>query len=158
MKLGKSYFRNMVFGAEDSLVSTVGVLFGVASASYDKTMILVTGLIVIVVEAISMGAGAFLSETSTQEVAGEEEGSTIMDGIIMFASYFFAGFVPLTPYILFTGEFAKYMSIVFSLIGLFFLGFLPQKKPIAGFRMVIVAGLAIFFGYIIATFSEHYLP
>ena len=27
------YFRNILFGAEDSLVSTVGVLFGVASSA-----------------------------------------------------------------------------------------------------------------------------
>ncbi|KKS14240.1 MAG: hypothetical protein UU72_C0051G0009 [candidate division WWE3 bacterium GW2011_GWB1_41_6] len=50
------YFRNLLFGAEDSLVSTVGVLFGVASSSaYTQQQILVTGLIVIAVEALSMG-------------------------------------------------------------------------------------------------------
>ena len=29
-KINQDYFRNMIFGAEDGLVSTVGILFGIS--------------------------------------------------------------------------------------------------------------------------------
>ena len=45
MKINPNYLRNMVFGAEDSLVSTTGVLFGLASSAANKSSILVTGLV-----------------------------------------------------------------------------------------------------------------
>lgn len=149
----------MIFGAEDSLVSTVGVLFGIASTTSETGIMVLTGLVVIVVEAISMGAGAFLSETSSQEVNGmqEEQGSTILDGVIMFLSYFIAGFIPLSPYLFIHVGYAKYISILCSLIALFFLGFIPQKRASSGIRMVVIAGIAIFMGFVIAHITEAYL-
>ena len=54
---------------EDSLVSTVGLLSGVAVANVPMTTILLTGLILIFVEAISMAAGSFLSEYSAEGYA-----------------------------------------------------------------------------------------
>ncbi len=158
-KAKAGYFRNMIFGAEDSLVSTVGVLFGVASTSFNDGFILITGFLVVTVEALSMGAGAFLSEKSAQEFAEENETgeSTIIDGLVMFAAYFFAGFIPLLPYIFIPGASAKYFSILFSVIALFFLGFVPQRSFKSGVRMMVVAGLAIFAGFLIGSVSEKFL-
>ena len=52
------YFRNFIFGVEDSLVSTVGLLSGVAIAGVPSRTILLTGVVLILVEAFSMAAGA----------------------------------------------------------------------------------------------------
>lgn len=158
-KAKAGYFRNMIFGAEDSLVSTVGVLFGIASTSFNDGFILITGFLVVTVEALSMGAGAFLSEKSAQEFAEENETgeSTIIDGLVMFAAYFFAGFIPLLPYIFIPGTSAKYFSILFSIVALFFLGFIPQRSFKSGVRMMVVAGLAIFAGFLIGSMSEKFL-
>lgn len=153
----------MIFGAEDSLVSTVGVLFGIASTTYDKSLIIVTGLIVVAVEALSMGAGAFLSETSAEEYENGEglknttkkqSNTHISDGIIMFLSYFFAGFIPLSPYLFLDDGSAKYVSILLSVIALYFLGYIPQKKVMSGVRMMIVAGFAILIGFLIADIAD----
>ncbi len=158
-KAKAGYFRNMIFGAEDSLVSTVGVLFGIASTSFNDGFILVTGLLVVTVEALSMGAGAFLSEKSAQEFAEETDAgeSTIVDGVVMFVAYFVAGFIPLLPYIFIPGTSAKYFSILFSVVALFFLGFIPQRSLKSGLRMMVVAGLAIFAGFLIGSLSERFL-
>ena len=55
-----SYYRNFVFGVEDSLVSTVGLLSGISIAGVTNKTIIMTGVILIFVEAVSMGAGSFL--------------------------------------------------------------------------------------------------
>jgi VIT1/CCC1 family predicted Fe2+/Mn2+ transporter len=152
-KINKDQFRNLIFGAEDSLVSTLGVLFGIASAGeFNRHQILIAGIIAIVVEATSMGAGSFLSESTAEEFDGEEskKSNPITDGLIMFLSYFIAGFVPLTPFIFFEPDAAKFVAIGASLSSLFVLGYVPAKNFRSGLKMSAVAGLAAVIGFIVA--------
>lgn len=63
-----SEIREVVFGLGDGLVSTLGAVTGIAGATYDSSLVILTGLIVISVEAISMGAGEYLSSKSEREL------------------------------------------------------------------------------------------
>jgi len=150
-KLTTDQMRNFIFGAEDSLVSTLGILFGIASANeFNNHQLLVAGLITIVVEATSMGAGSFLSEESAIEIDGRKKLTPLSDGIIMFFSYFFAGFIPLAPYLFFDTSTARYVSVGASLLALFILGYIPNKKARSGFKMALVASFAALLGFIVA--------
>ena len=87
-----SYFRNFIFGVEDSLVSTVGLLSGVAIAGVAKETIFLTGIVLIFVEAFSMAAGSFLSESTAEEYesgSNKVERSSFISGAVMFFSYYF---------------------------------------------------------------------
>jgi len=151
-KIHLGYFRNLIFGAEDSLVSTVGVLFGVASTGeYSTRQIIITGLIVIAVEALSMGAGSFLTEESLEEIDGKKfsKDKPYLEGIIMFFSYMIAGFVVLFPYIFIPVQNAKFVSVAFALVSLYLVGYIPRRNYKSGLRMLIIAGLAILVGFII---------
>ena len=153
-KINQDYFRNIIFGAEDSLVSTVGILFGISTAIQDKTTIIVTGIIMIVVAGLSMGVGAFLTETSTHKLKGVRQHTDIpwVDGLLMLISYFLAGLIPLVPYLIFDVSVGRYVSIVGALIALFLLGLVPTKKLKDGFRMVSIAGIAILAGFLVGNF------
>lgn len=156
------YIRNFIFGVEDSLVSTVGLLSGVASAGVAKQTVFLTGMILIFVEALSMAVGSFLSEESVEEF--EKKKGLSLQGIIgstiMFFSYFLSGFVPLSPYILFEKETAFAVSISASLASLFLLGAVSAmifkvnmvKK---GFRMFILGGIAIAAGIIVGQITNN---
>jgi VIT1/CCC1 family predicted Fe2+/Mn2+ transporter len=149
-KINPDYFRNVIFGAEDSLVSTVGILYGVSTASHSKTTVLITGLIVVVVAGLSMGAGAYLTETTTHKIdTRKHTDKPWVDGVTMFLSYFFAGLIPLAPYLLFDVDLAKNISVAIGVIALFFLGLIPTKDLREGLRMTVVAGFAILVGFII---------
>jgi VIT1/CCC1 family predicted Fe2+/Mn2+ transporter len=151
--LKSDYLRNLIFGAEDSLVSTVGVLFGIASsAAYTKPQILLTGIVVICVEALSMGAGSFLSEKGAEEVDGKPKPKNlpIIDGIIMFSSYIIFGLLALSPFIFFEPEIGKYFSLAVTVAALLLLGYLPAKNLRSAVRMAVVAGFAVLVGYAIA--------
>ncbi|MBI5456964.1 VIT1/CCC1 transporter family protein [Candidatus Kaiserbacteria bacterium] len=149
-----SYFRNFIFGVEDSLVSTVGLLSGIAIAGVARDALLVTGTVLICVEAISMAAGSFLSESSAE--TWEEHSDKIswepyVASFVMFASYFVSGFIPLFPYIVFEESFAFWTSIGASLGALVVLGFSGGRisrtsvsKSIL--RMLVVGGAAIAVG------------
>lgn len=149
-----SYLRNFVFGVEDSLVSTVGLLSGIAIAGAPAKTIFTTGIILIFVEAFSMAAGSFLSEHSAEDFIAQTDAPLrrpLLDGVIMFFSYFASGFVPLFPYIFFLPEAAFWLSIACSLFALFALGAIGAKISRLsilknGLRMFIIGGIAIAVG------------
>ena len=149
-----AYFRNFIFGVEDSLVSTVGLLSGIAVADVPKTTILLTGIILLLVEGLSMAVGSFLTEYSVEEYTHQTEKPTrrnIVSGVIMFFSYFLSGFIPLSPYIFWPIDIALGMSVTFSVVALFLLGVFGARVSGTsvlkdGFRMAFVGGAAIIVG------------
>ncbi len=151
------FIRNFVFGVEDSLVSTVGLLSGIAAASVPKPTIILTGIVLIFVEAVSMGAGSFLAEDTTENYLEEKEADIkypLKGGLVMFLSYFIAGFIPLLPYAIFTINSAFIISIIVSLIALFLLGLISAKISHTNLkrsitRMAVVGGLAILVGVVV---------
>lgn len=155
-----SYIRNFVFGVEDSLVSTVGLLSGVAIAGVPRETIFLTGAVLIFVEAISMAAGSFLSESSAEEFEKKSKVSSsraLIDAVIMFVSYFLSGFVPLAPYIFLQTKEAFVFSNVLSLLALFLLGAVGARLSRmsiwrSGLRMLLVGGLAILVGMMVGNF------
>ncbi|MEK7612290.1 MAG: VIT1/CCC1 transporter family protein [Patescibacteria group bacterium] len=147
-------YRNFVFGVEDSLVSTVGLLSGIAIAGIPRTEIFLTGIVLIFVEAFSMGAGSFLSESSAEELTTHRRRSSknpSVNAVVMFFSYFIFGFIPLFPYFLFTIERAFFISVSASIVTLFILGAVGGKASHinpwrSALRMAVVGGIAILVG------------
>jgi VIT1/CCC1 family predicted Fe2+/Mn2+ transporter/rubrerythrin len=64
--------RDVIFGANDGLVSILSLLTGVYGAVTESRVILIAGVAGAVAGAISMGAGAYLSSKSEQEVTEKE--------------------------------------------------------------------------------------
>lgn len=151
---GSAYLRNFIFGVEDSLVSTTGLLAGIATAGVPSRTILITGSILVVVEAFSMAVGSFLSEQSAAEYeqhAGAPLRQAFMDSIIMFVSYLLAGSIPLFPFFALQPAIAMETAIVLSLLALFILGALSgtiSKTRVwkSGLRMFLVGGIAVAVG------------
>lgn len=156
------YVRNFIFGAEDSLVSTVGLLTGVATAGLSTKEIVISGVILICVEAFSMSVGSFLSERTIEESSlnyDKQKSKSLLAALIMFISYFFCGFIPLFPYIITTTDRAFWFSIIFSSISLFILGIISAKilktKILKNaLRMMIIGGFAIGIGVIVGIFFK----
>jgi VIT1/CCC1 family predicted Fe2+/Mn2+ transporter len=148
------YIRNFIFGVEDSLVSTVGLLSGIAVAGVPHSTLILTGVILIFVEAFSMGIGSFLSENTAEEARHDESRKPARGGFIMFISYFFAGFVPLFPYLFSSSVQTVWYSIGLSLLALYILGFVSGRlfhiSPArSGLRMFALGGVAIAVGVIV---------
>lgn len=155
-----TYYRNFIFGVEDSLVSTVGLLSGIAIAGVPRETIFLSGMVLIFVEAFSMAAGSFLSEASAEEYSKQKSvlhTHTILSGVIMFSSYFVAGFIPLLPYLVAETDRALPLSIAASVLALFILGFaggVLSKTSVmrSALRMTIVGGAAIAIGVAVGSY------
>ena len=93
-----------------------------------------------------MGIGSYLSESFTQK-----NNQSAIGGVVMLFSYFFAGFIPLTPYLFFPVSQALYVSIFISISALLILGAVSAKisnKPIRSqaIKMFFLGGSAILIG------------
>lgn len=62
--------REAVFGLEDGMVSTVGAVLGMATATGDHFTAVLSGFVIVAVESISMAVGSYLSTKS--EIAVDE--------------------------------------------------------------------------------------
>lgn len=148
------YVRSVVFGVEDSLVSTVALLSGIAAAGVPSSSLFLTGIVLILVEAFSMATGSFLSERSAEEYTSRKEAPMkqfVFGGVLMFFSYVLSGLIPLMPYLFFEIRYAFALSIVLSFAGLFVLGVLSAEIFKAhvlrsGVRMFLIGGAAVVLG------------
>lgn len=154
------YIRNFIFGVEDSLVSTVGLLSGITVVGTDKSTIILTGVVLIFVEAFSMAVGSFLSEHSVEDYMKKKDVPSrysVFGGTIMFFSYFVSGFIPLFPYLIFGPKLALFLSVLLALLTLFMLGIVVARivniKSVLGhgFKMLIIGGIAVIVGVIVGS-------
>ncbi len=60
--------REAVFGIEDGMVSTLGSITGIAAATERHFIIILSGLVIVAVESISMAVGSYLSSKSERAV------------------------------------------------------------------------------------------
>lgn len=68
----RQYWRDMVLGVNDGLVSVFLLIVGVVGGGLDSTQVLLAGIAAAVAGAISMGAGEFLATQSQEEVFDSE--------------------------------------------------------------------------------------
>lgn len=157
MKLAdKEYLRSIIFGIEDSLVSTTGLIAGLSVGSDDKKIVILGGAVAIAIEAVSMGAGEYLSDDAIQELdkLKRHRDKPLVSGALMLVSYLLAGLIPLAPVLVFEYPASIYYSVSLALVGLFLLGFTKGKvlhtsSLRGGLKILIVGGLATTFGLLV---------
>jgi VIT1/CCC1 family predicted Fe2+/Mn2+ transporter len=157
----EGFVRNVVFGVEDSLVSTVGFVSGIASASVPRETILLSGVVLVAVEAFSMAAGSFLSDASTREAMHRGHHHrvallpSVAGGFVMLLSYMLSGLFVLVPYLLAPPPQALWCSVALSLLALALLGtYSARTSRLSALprivRMCTVGGIAIALGMVVA--------
>ncbi len=60
--------REVIFGMQDGVLTTLGIVTGVGAAQPERLTILLTGIVALVVGTISMGVGEYLGSKSEREV------------------------------------------------------------------------------------------
>jgi len=161
--------REVVFGLEDSLVSTVGAITGIAVGTDNQMVVILSGLVILAVEATSMGAGSYLSSKTTEliEIGGGNKKNipwlSIKSGLVMLVFYVFGGLVPLVPYFLFFPKQAMPISIFLSVTALAGVGFWTGKITKrsgwwTALEMVVISLGAVGIGYGIGWLVSQFFP
>jgi len=60
--------RELIFGLEDGIVSTTGAVIGIAAGTGNHKVVILSGMVIVVVEALSMAAGTYLSSKSKRQL------------------------------------------------------------------------------------------
>lgn len=156
MIIHEDYLRSALFGLQDGLVSTTGVVVGISTGIETKSIIILASLVAVSVEASSMAAGQYSSEKAVHQMdrSGRHTDSVLLGGIIMFISYLFAGLIPITPILVFNQPQARIFSILFAFIALFVIGFIKGKivghKPLrSAIELFIIGAIATSIGLIV---------
>lgn len=152
----EDYLRSSLFGLQDGLVSTTGVVVGISIGVEDKAIIILASVVAVAVEASSMAAGQYSSEKAVHQIdkSHRHKDDLIIGAFIMFFSYLLAGSIPIIPMITFNQPEARIFSILFASLGLFTVGFIKGKivkdKPLkSAFELFAIGSIATAIGLII---------
>lgn len=160
-KLQEAYLRSLMFGLQDGIVSTTGVVVGISTGVSDKSIIVLAALVAVTVEATSMAAGQYTSEKAAHQFdkTGSRTDSLIVGAIIMFFAYFGGGMFSIIPTLLFNQPEARFIAIASSFVGLFLIGYLKgylvEHKPLrSAIELFIIGGIATTIGLVVGHFLK----
>jgi vacuolar iron transporter family protein len=165
--VAQHYLRDLVYGANDGIITTFAVVAGVAGGALSARAVLIVGAANLIADGLSMGVGNYLGIRSHESALAarglpEEEARPARHGIATFAAFLVAGAVPLVPYVLVLGN-GLLLSTAFTLIALFTVGSLRSLVTVdrwwtAGLEMlglgVLVAAAAYACGAVVAAVVE----
>src|SRR4051794_23435610 len=69
---GRARVREFVFGIQDGLMTTVGLLAGIQGATENNLVVIITGLTSMFAGAVSMATGSYLSSNAEKEIFEKE--------------------------------------------------------------------------------------
>jgi len=173
---GANTIRAGVFGVQDGIVSTFGLVMGVAGAQVSPEAVLIAGIAGAFSGAVSMGAGEYVSVKVQRELLATQDDSTTdaatdaaadatttVDNVrprraaAANAGLFVLGAAfPLLPFLLLVGLPAVVASTVLSAIALFMTGALltrlTHESPfVSGARMLVIGGGAGLLGFLVGS-------
>jgi len=161
ISLDEDYFRSVIFGLQDGLVSTTGVVVGISAGVSDQAIIILASFVAVSVEASSMAASQYSSEKAVHQMNkfGKHRDDLIMGASLMFFAYLAAGLIPIAPFLFFTPDTARIISISAALLSLFVVGYLKGKivkyrALRSAIEMFFIGGLATIVGLIVGNFLK----
>jgi VIT1/CCC1 family predicted Fe2+/Mn2+ transporter len=166
--LTRHYLGDLIYGANDGLITTFAVVSGVTGASLEARIILILGFANLLADGFSMGASNFLAIRSAEDVRAvegrdPEEPFAERHATATFTAFVIAGAVPLLSYLFTTGDRAFPIAIGLTLACLFVVGAarsLVTTRPWwrAGGEMLIVGAAAALVAYGVGAFIEGLVP
>lgn len=157
----EDYLRSLMFGLQDGIVSTTGVVVGISTGISSKPIIVLAALVAVMVEATSMAAGQYSSEKAVHQLdkTGKHTDSLFLGAVIMFFAYLMGGSFSIIPTLLFRQPEARIIAIMSSFAGLFFIGYLKgylvEHKPLrSAIELFIIGSVATTIGLIVGFFLK----
>ena len=158
----RHYLGDLVYGANDGIITTFAVVAGVAGASLSARVVLILGFANLLADGFSMGASNFLairSDEAARQAAGEpsNEPFPIRHSTATFLAFVIAGAVPLVSYVFLAGDAAFGPAVALTLTTLFVVGAARTLVTnvrwwVGGLEMLAVGAVAAGLAYAIGAF------
>ncbi|MBI2933609.1 MAG: VIT1/CCC1 transporter family protein [Planctomycetes bacterium] len=97
----RHYLGDLVFGANDGLVTTFTVVSGVAGARLTPGVLLIIGFVNLIADGFSMGASNFLAIRASASVENSDRGyaEPLWHALATFSAFVLIGSLPLVAYL-----------------------------------------------------------
>jgi vacuolar iron transporter family protein len=168
-EIARHYIRDLVYGANDGIITTFAVVAGVTGGALSPSAVLIVGIANLLADGLSMGVGNYLSIRSHESARAaqdlpEEEAAPSRHGTATFLAFAIAGALPLIPFVFGEPDFGFELSVSFTLAALFAIGaarslVTADRWWIAGLEMLLlgalVAGAAYGSGALVAWLLTH---
>lgn len=162
--LAEHYLKDLVYGANDGIITTFAVVAGVAGAQLEARIVLILGFANLLADGFSMGASNFLAIRSDEAVR-RSTGLAVLEpfptrhSLATFAAFVVAGCVPLLSYIAMPSEEPFVVAVALTLATLFLVG--AARSLVTGLRwwwagleMLFVGSAAAAVAYGVGSFVE----
>jgi len=119
----KHYMKDLVYGANDGVITTFAIVAGVTGAQLPARVVLILGMANLLADGFSMGASNFLA-IRADEAVRRSDGHGILEpfpvrhGLVTFAAFVVAGSVPLLSYVIDVGDSAFKVAVVLTVLSL----------------------------------------
>jgi VIT1/CCC1 family predicted Fe2+/Mn2+ transporter len=148
------HIGDLVFGANDGVITTFAVVSGVTGAALSPRVIVILGLANLLADGIAMGAGNYLGMRSEQEyqksltgIVREGRIHAAGHGAAIFVAFVVAGSVPLLPFFFMAEANVFALSCTATAATLFTVGSLRTLVTharwfVSGLEMLLIGSLA----------------
>lgn len=158
-KAGK-YIGDLVYGANDGIITTFAIVAGVAGANLSTSVVIILGISNVLADGFSMAASNYLARKSEKDYLNnigeskDEIHNPIKNATATFVAFLIAGMIPLLPYMIGLKDNVFNYAILATSIALFTVGSLRAKVTgmnwmKAGIEMLFVGALAAGVAYLI---------
>lgn len=169
----KFYVKDLIYGANDGIVTTFAVVASVAGAGLPSRIILIIGIASLIADGFSMAASDYLGSKSQDVVMRGLSGTRhdlpprtnpVTSGTFTFFAFVSAGSIPILPYaIIGDGTNLFFYTALLTVIALFLVGSLgtiitKRNFAAAGSEMVLIGGAAAFIAYLAGRLISMLIP
>jgi VIT1/CCC1 family predicted Fe2+/Mn2+ transporter len=128
LEIARHYVRELIYGANDGIITTFAVVAGVAGGGLSMRVVLIIGAANLFADGLSMAAGNYLSIRSHESVLEtqdlpEEEAFPVRHALATFLAFATAGSLPLIPYMIPALAFDRFgLSMALTFLAMFAVG------------------------------------
>jgi len=159
--LAGRYLPDLVYGANDGVITTFAVVSGVVGAALSDKIILILGFANLVADGFSMGASNYLARRSYEEAARRDERRpAARHGAATLLSFLAVGAVPLLAYLLPLPSDSRFPTAIgLTFVTLFAFGAARSVVTKVGWarsgtEMLVVGAVAAVVAYLIGAFAS----
>ena len=170
----KVNFREFILGGQDGLVNILGLVLGIASATFNSNIIIISGLVATVAESVSMTAVAYTSSKAAEEyyegmieddkkhvknlllkkhkILLHEFSNPLRSAWMVGLATIIGSLIPLVPFFFFSVKYGIISSLILSAFVLFIVGAFKAKMSIgnwrkSGLQLMFIGLIAALIGY-----------
>ena len=154
----RHYIRDLVYGANDGIITTFAVVAGVTGGSLSHLAVLVVGAANLAADGVAMGVGNLLAIRAHESALiadgrPQEEAYPWKHGLATLLAFVGAGSLPLLPYVLpIQGDWRPLGSVALTMAALFGVGaaraaVTRDRWCRTGFEMLLLGGVVALAAY-----------